>query len=358
MTALYPMRDGKLAALWFADKTDESPTVHTFSGSEIVENSLSIDKKQGGYLYTDFVFNIIKNLYGTYEMMYVNTDTTLEDLPASAIVSARGPIIGTDTGWELYRISGTTSYCEMRIRSTTSTSPALLMFVEGSRWLLTSAISGIPIATILACVAPDPQCPLDTTGARVVFQFEAPVPIDWQTFDRMQTYGPIEDWKNYVSGTFVTDYTTARNIWEHAQAARKLLGVERAMPETVTKLVDPVWGSDDRALMQWVLYTVIWSTREKTILKFRVEINDTTNALWALDYVEFAWGAYASTPAKGYIVDIADLTSEGLLEITLLTCTPEDEILLTLDERFAANDMEIDERDSTNNYTLDEGSLA
>jgi len=97
---------------------------------------------------------------------------------------------------------------------------------------------------------------------------------------------------------------------------------------------------------------------EKTILKFKVEANDATNLLWVLDYVEFAWGPYASTTAKGYIVEIADLTNEGLFEITILTCTPEDEILLTIDERFAANDMTIDERDATNNYTLDEGSLA
>jgi hypothetical protein len=360
LTALYPDRNGNLLAKWFMDIDEDTPTVYTFT--DIVLKSLDTSEPQGGFVFTDFAFSIRKNQSKTVEQLYVNTDASLTEFPDEDYVEEYGDPVNSTNGWGIETIRTIPEYKAFRLRKVGLENP-LLRFVVGTKWELTGtdieANTHIRYATIKA-VAIDPTCPATSGGVRVAFQYDAgqaPAPTPLFNVTNFQQRAQMPAWKYLVSGTFVTDYLSAKNVWEHAQNARLLVGNERPMSDSITKLEEPVWGSDQRALMQWILSSVIWATRRKTVLRFRVPMSATTNALWVMDYVAFQFGPYASVPLKGLIVNIVDLPAQAQFEFTVLVSLPDAALLLTLDERSAPNDLEIDERYAENETTLDERIL-
>ena len=360
MMAIYTERDGSIRANWFADMDATSPVVHTFT--DVIKKSMKISKNQNGYRYTDFVFTIMKNNYQKKEILYINTDVNTGSFPDSGLSLRSGPIYNAASNWIIIRSDNLfwTDYIGSHQvmgfyfrRSALLTNP-MLVFTRGTKWVLTDIYNNEMIAE-LTVIAIDPLCPLGYLGAKIGFTMEGRA--DTFSPSSFQLYGPNPYWNSFVSGTFITDYTIARNIWEHANDARKALGCERSMPSANTTLIDPIWGSDDRALMQWSAYTTIFCTREKTVISFSVEMNLETMALWVMDYVEFAWGVYSNAHTKGWIVDIEDDYKKGIINFKILTSISDSDVLI-LDERTNQYSMIADSTTPDFTTTYDQGALA
>jgi hypothetical protein len=365
MTAIFTTPDGAIQANWFADKDASSTSLYTFT--DVKKGSMKITKQNNGYRYTDFVYSIKKNPFQNPEMLYVNTDSTMGAFPSGGSYARSGPVYQSSTGWEITKVKGTVwddSFGShfilgmLAVRSNSLTTP-MLVFTKGTKWVLTDMYNNERVA-MLTIVAVNPITADGYSGARLGFTVEGSSFISSDADflpSKMQLYGPEPTWKSLVSGTFVSDYTTAKNIWDHANDARKELGCERAMPSTTTTLSHPIWGSDERALMQWVLYTTIFCTREKTVISFTVDMNATVCALWLMDYVEFAWGPYSTAHTKGWIVDIQDDYKNGVINFKILTSVSDSDVLL-LDERTNEFVTAFDSTTSDFTNTYDQGALA
>ena len=358
MMALYMNPSGQVIAKWFADDDMDTAVDYSFNGNKVVKGSMQITKPQNGYRFTDFVFDIIKRIGDSVQSVFVNTDPTelVDDFPSDGVRSS-GEIISSGTGWELscYTPSGYTLVVRAKVDLTEQ--HPITKFTEGMILLVSSTEDGDRLMRVTAVAYNFFEASKLSVDICLYALDDSTPDYDYDTVDYLQIMNPTTDWKDYVSGTFITDHTTARNIWEHAQEARLALGAESTMPNGTTRMTNPVWGSDTRALMQWVLYTVLYCTREKTIIKFDTELNSDTSSLWIMSYVEFAWGPYALYPIKGWIVDIQDNYAQGTVSITILTSVSDSDVLV-LDEMALAPDLIVDESINTVSHDYDEGRLA
>ena len=133
------------------------------------------------------------------------------------------------------------------------------------------------------------------------------------------------------------------------------------MNSQLTKLEQPIWGDDSQAIMNWMLYSVIYNTREKTVIRFSMPMISTVMQLSLMDAVKFQFGVYSSTGLftngiKGRIVEINDDYENAKVDFTML-CSVSDSDSLIIDERVADGSLLIDENNVSNNF-YDEGALA
>jgi len=359
MMAMFQKQNGDLYCKWFADDDQDTASVFTFDGSNVIKGSMQISKPQGGYLYTDFVFGIKRGANKPVESLYINTDPDNQTFPSAGAFSVSGTQYNSSNTWsfEMIRdISATELSISCRVRTTTQSIDPMTIFIEGTKWQIgaTGGSSQFYIGTITA-ISLDYLCPADERGLCVAFTLDSAVDTAL-TITTLQLYIPVADWRDYVSGTFVSDHTTAKNIWDHAEQARVKLGKESVMPSDTTTLKNPVWGSDSRALTQWILYSTIYATRDKTIIRFTCSMTALTSTIALMDYVSFAWGIYEATPTKGWVVEISDNLDAQTTDFTILTSISDSDVLI-LNENYASADMIVDER-TTQDDIYNEGALA
>lgn len=366
MTAIFQEGDGKIYAKWFADDDGDTPVVYTFT--DIAVGSLNIDKPSSGYLSSDYSFSVKKSVIENPEILSVNTDGSVLDFPESTYRPSYGSALTTAGGWlfesvgDVYSSTNVAGYKILRIRKSGISYSLIDSFQIGSMWKIGDGTEPNSLFARVIGVSPDFLTPDGYGGCRVAFQYYQACPVFPWTISSIQSYSPNEMWRDYVSGSFVSDYTTARNIWEHANNARIAIGLESKMPVDYTSLKQPVWGDDSQAIMNWILYTVIHNTREKAVISFRHKMTPETIALKKMDYVKFQFGPYASingiaqNGVKGWICEIEEDYSRMEFVFTILTSVSDTDALI-IDERFADGSTLIDENPVSSTF-YDEGRLA
>lgn len=359
MMAVYQKRDEKFYCKWFANDDENTGYSYDFLLTDIIKGSVKVSKPQSGYLYTDFNFKIKSKQIEPETNVFVNSDSSIETFPDSGDCELIGYEYKTGIGGYTFENLDVKKTTPLYIQKNIPFMTLVSMFPIGTKWRIGGYYVGSPstilytngvITSISPTLRSSPNMEVCIGFSEIQNEYGANFVID-----RIQLYGPNEKWLNYVSGSFLTEYTLARNIWEAAQSARLKLGVERKMPSQYTTLTQPVWGSDANALMQWILYTVVYNTREKTVIKFSVKMNANTLNLNILDYVRFSWGAY-SNGILGWIVEMRDNIERGEIDITMLTSISDTDAMI-IDERFADGSTLIDENPVSTNY-YDEGMLA
>lgn len=367
LMAVWQKPNGEFSARWFMD--DDLETTVSYEFSDVIAGSFSVDKPSGGYLSTDFVFDIVRRIFIKPESLSVNTDQALTSFPASGYHEASGDALTTTGGWDflpiteidVYSSTYGRGYRALRVRKTGLGVSLLDRFVIGTYWKVGDGTDAGTVLCYIAAVAPDFNAPTGTSGVRIALQYETPRPTTWN-ITQIAPVSPVEQWKDLVSGLVVNDYTTARNIWEHAQNARLKIGVEKKASSDFTKLTQAIWGSDSMALLNWVLYTVMYNTREKTVIRFRVPMDNNSINLSLLDYVRFKYGPYATINGTGvdgtlgWIVELEDDYANAQIAVTLLTSISDTDALI-IDERLADGSLLIDEVVGSTKF-FDEGKLA
>jgi hypothetical protein len=367
LMAVWQKPDGDFSARWFMD--DDLDTTVSYEFSDVIAGSFSVDKPSGGYLSTDFVFDIVRRIFIKPESLSVNTDQALTSFPASGYREASGSALTTAGGWDflpiaeidVYSSTYGRGYRALRVRKTGLGISLLDRFVIGTYWKVGDGTEAGTVLCYIAAVAPDFNAPTGTSGVRVALQYETPRPTTW-TITQITPVSPVEQWKDLVSGPVVNDYTTARNIWEHAQNARLTIGAEKKASSDFTKLTQALWGSDSMALLNWVLYTVMYNTREKTVIRFRIPMDGNSINLSLMDYARFKYGPYASINGTGvdgtlgWVVELEDDYANAQIAVTLLTSISDTDALI-IDERLADGSLLIDEVVGSTKF-FDEGKLA
>lgn len=362
MMALYMTPTNVLKAKWFADDNpDDTTPVYSFSGDDVVKGSMRVTKPQNGYRYTDFVFDVKKKVNDTQDSVFINTDSEIgaDDFPSTGD-RFEGELLDFDSDWIIEKVAQSPGSYGVILKVTRpSTYPhPVTKFCQGMvvESFDPDVSSTGPLFAISAVVYNFNEA-LGNNAVSICLDRIGGLPIvDFTAFGSLRIRGLSTTWKDYVSGTFISNYTTARNIWEHAQEARLALGSEFSMPSQTTTLLNPIWGSDIRALTQWILYTVVFCTREKTLIEFRAPMNADTLALWLMDYVEFSWGPYALFPTFGWIVEVEDDYASGEIIFKILTSVSDSDVLI-LDETTAVFETVVDETDETSTTNFDEGAL-
>lgn len=366
MTAVFQSGDGKFYAKWFADDDGDTETVYTFTDIEV--GSLSIDKPSGGYVSTDFVFSIIEKTYKNPEELNINSSSDITTFPESGFKELGGLSIQNGVGG--YTLFNSSVSMDGTIVIGISNSSFSIFdiqkdFPKGTRWAITCRFYGDAYDTIVyaKCTSISPR---QEVGQFYIGFSDLSYEIDDKLIGgevkAISSICPNEKWRDYVSGSFVTDYTTAKNIWDHAQNARIAIGVESKMSTEYTTLKQPVWGDDFLAIMNWILYTVIHNTREKTVITFRHKMTPQTILLKKMDYVKFQFGPYASingiakAGVKGWICEIEEDFSKMEFTFTILTSISDTDALI-IDERLADGSILIDENPVSTTF-YDEGRLA
>lgn len=368
MTAVWQNADGSFNARWFADDDADTATVYTFT--DVIEGSFSIDKPSHGYQSTDFYFSLLRYIFGKEESVSVNTDPSLSTFPLAPARDQYGTALTAAGGWifvdpplvNVYSATNNTGYRVLRIRKAGLAYSLLDWFQVGSTWEIGDGTAPNSVMARIVAVAPDFLTPDGYSGARVAFQYDGQVrpTMPW-TISQITPYSPVPQWRELVSGSFVSDYLTAKNIWDHAQDARKAISVEVKASAEFTKLEQPIWSSDNQAILNFIFYTVLFNTREKTVIRCAVPMDSATIAINLMDYVLFKFGPYNSingisqTGAKGWIVERKDSFGTGTIDFTILTSISDTDALV-IDEMLASAEM-IDEQPVSTDF-YDEGSLA
>jgi hypothetical protein len=354
ITAAWVGRDGVLYSRWFVNDNADTSTVLTFDGTNIEKRSFSVSKNNGGYRYTDYAFEIMRNMLSASELASINSGSGLTAFPSENEFTYNvGSLDSPEWVFDLIELTSTDA---LYLNATNVDFPEIggAIFVPGTIWEMTSATKSA--TGILRVVAPGYVSPSGTIGTQLCFELDAGSNSKFEPTS-MRMFGPDPKWRDLVSGSFITDYIAAKNIWEHAQEARAVLLRELPMPKETTQLKNPIWGEDDRGLSQWMLYSVLHGSKDKTIIRFETRLESETMALELMDFVKIQHGVYSINPTYGWVVEMTDNPALGTMSVTVMTALSDADIFI-LDETDGTFELTVDETTGITTRTYDEGGLA
>lgn len=332
LTAIYLDAVGVLHAKFLP--TEPADVSASFDVDSVEKNSDSYSMAKNGYLYTDYDFTILRNPLATAETVAIDTDSFTafpaeEDTPLGSIVFSSG------TGYtiEQFHFDGTTPTTWISAIVRGASMALFALFVPGTIWSFTRFTQKLTCR--LDSCAPDIGNALVTQdGIGLLFKI-----LNIETITdvgiTLRTFGPNPEWRKAVSGALVDNYALSQAIWDYAKAARAIAGTEIKAPTEITQLLQPIWGSDTVAITNWITETVKYGSTQKLLIKFSAVYDENTVTLQYMDFVSYNFGAFATAPIVGLVIERSLDLEKSRVSYTLLCKGDSDmlpAILTELDE--------------------------
>lgn len=303
LTAIYYDKNGQISSKWLPGLSNDTTNYVIDGSSDFINGSFSSSTNNSGYRSTRYEFSVKKDAFG-------DAVKTVVDYYSGDFPSENEYEYGAELDCTLTNISYGPNWISYSV-----TGDDYVKLVQGGYYRLTTSL--LDNIVVVDSLAPNMD---EGQGVRVGFRYIIAGPLENAPavvgdLPRLTVCSYIPKWKSIIN---VEDYSAAVQIYSICKEANEKVNLSITASLDVTEMNNPILGTDEVAIANWMKETLKYCTTEKGIVKFKLPMIDDYRSIKLMDKIEFSYGPYSTRPAIGYIVEIEDLYSQGAFELSIL----------------------------------------